>query len=431
MADITFPLREHQRDVHKARKRFGACVMHRRGGKSVYAVARLIEDLCAHDVPGYKLHYCGPTYKQTKSIAWAYVCKFAESLPGSTLNIQELKLTLRSGATLELLGAESIDSLRGRYSQGIVVDEAQLMPVSHWLYVIRALLADRGGWALISGTPASKHNLLYWATQQEGWAYTCHTVEQTTALEPEEIADIRAGLSEEAWQQEFMCSFTAALVGAFYAREMGELERGGRYTTVRFDPTMPVVAALDLGWRDLMPCIFAQVAGSELRIIGQITYNFTSLPDILENWAKVLTYRPQRVILPHDARVHELGSGKTRQEVIEALGYETSICVNQSLDEGIEAVKVKLRNIWIDKENASDTFEALSAYRSKLNEVAGVYSKAPLHDWASHTSDAVRYLVLGDHRIEGLHSGPAKPLGSSNYGKEIGQRRGFKRSDHR
>ena len=387
--------------------------MHRRAGKSVYCVAKLMEE--ASNAPGSaQFHYVGPSIKQTKAIAWRYAQDMARTIPGTKLNQADLKVTFPSKATLELLGVENIDSLRGRYSDGIVLDEAQLMPVSHWTYVIRPLLADRQGWAFVTGTPAGKHNLLGWAYEQPNFYTRLLRYDETGALPASEIEDMRHGMSAEAWSQEMECSFTAALQGAYYAELLRNMVAEGRYTDVRYDEALPVVAALDLGHRDLMPVVFAQEVGTETRIIGHKTYQFTSLPDMLTDW-RSLPFPVDRVILPHDARVRELGSGKTRQEVFEGRGYQTVIAPNQSLLEGIEGVRLFLPHVWIDQSSCALLFEALSGYRSEYKEDRGVFSVTPLHSWESHHADAFRYLALGDRNVNTWAAGPRDTRGIKTY----------------
>ena len=162
-----------------------------------------------------------------------------------------------------------------------------------------------------------------------------------------------------------------------------------------------------------MPCVFHQMVGTEHRIIWHRAYNFTSIVDMLKDW-RTLPFEVDRVILPHDARVTDLGGGKTRQERFEAAGYQTVLAPNQSLNEGIEAVRQALPHMWIDRDNAYDVFEALGSYRSEMVELRGVYKSAPIHDIFSHCSDAVRYLILGDH--SNTQNAGFGPKGKTSFG---------------
>lgn len=367
--------------------------MHRRAGKSVFCCARLVE--AATQNPRHAYHYLGPTYRQTKAIAWRYAKDMAQAV-GATASASDLKLEFPNGATIELLGASEIDSLRGRFSNGIVIDEAQLLSEELWAYVIRPILADRAGWAFLTGTPAGWHNLLGWSQRQEQFFRCVMPYSETQALSEAEVEDMRRGMSEAAFDQEMRCSFDAALQGAFYRNELNELFNEGRYTAVKYDDRHPVMAALDLGYRDAMAWIFAQSVGTELHAIGCRTFHFTSLPDQIRQLRQDLGFTIDRILAPHDVEVHELGTGLTRRDVLEEHGYSVETVPNQSIDEGIEASRQLLRHVWIDQENASELYEALSAYRAVYDERRQVYHKQPLHDWSSHLADAFRMLALGD-----------------------------------
>lgn len=403
---VRFQLRDHQRSVRDSPARFRVPVMHRRAGKSVFCVAYLMSE-CSKAQRGFKAHYLGPSYKQTAAIAWQYAIQMAQAIGGCTINKAELKITFQTGATLELLGGENADSLRGRYSNLIVIDEAQLLPQSLWAYVIRPLLADREGRAIISGTPAGWHNLLGWAYKQGealgDWESFLFRYDQTDALDPKELDSMRREMSPEAFAQEMECDFNAAIQGAFYAAQMRGMMDGGRYGIVRHDKALPVIAALDLGHTDLMPVLWAQEHGTELRVIHGHAYQFTSIPDMVSHWRSEGFPHPDLVILPHDARVRDLTSGSTRQQVFEDLGFQTVIAPKLSLLEGIEMTRRTLEHTWIDRENAGTLFEALGQYRSDLNEQTGVTKLTPLHDWASHWADAFRYLVTGDRQTGSIY----------------------------
>lgn len=399
---VTFKLRDHQRTIKQSGARFKVPVLHRRAGKSVLFCALLMNCATAGKA-GQQFHYVGPSIKQTKAIAWLYVTQMANVIPGCVLNQSELKVTFANKATLELLGVENIDSLRGRYSNGIVLDEAQLMPSSHWTYVIRPLLADRKGWAVIGGTPAGWHNLLgdsyRKAEDLAGWERFLFKHDATGALPDDEIESMRADMSEQAWKQEMECDFNAAIEGAFYAREIQALSDSGRLTTVRYNDELPVTVSLDLGHSDLMPCLWAQNNGTEVHVIHSECYQFTSIPDMIKHWRDEVKIPIDRVILPHDARVRDLTSGNTREQIFQNMGLQTDIAPKLQLYEGIEQSRNLIKHLWIDKHHALTLYEALASYRSEKDETTGVVRLQPVHDWASHWADAWRYMATGDRFV--------------------------------
>jgi len=177
--------------------------------------------------------------------------------------------------------------------------------------------------------------------------------------------------------------------------QMVAADEGKRITTVKYDNSLPVVAAVDLGWSDAMVVGFWQTAGTEHRCLAAKAYHHTSVPDMIQDWKDNFEFPIDTVVLPHDARVHELGSGKTRQEVFHDQGCRTTICPGQKIHEGIAAVLQILPHMWFDKERTSMLREALLAYRSEFDEVKEVHRVTPVHDWSSHWADMVRYYALG------------------------------------
>jgi len=101
-------------------------------------------------------------------------------------------------------------------------------------------------------------------------------------------------------------------------------------------------------------------------------------------------------ILPHDVRVRELGSGKSRLETLGALGVTNiEIAPQISLDDGIQATRLSLPNTWFDEAKCGRGLEALRQYRQDWDEKGKTWRSRPLHDWTSHSADAFRYLAIG------------------------------------
>ena len=100
-------------------------------------------------------------------------------------------------------------------------------------------------------------------------------------------------------------------------------------------------------------------------------------------------------MLPHDARVQELGSGKTRVETLTALGIRPRVLAQHRLEDGINAARLLLPRCWFDAEKCARGLEALRHYRCEWDERRQAFRERPLHDWSSHAADAFRYLAMG------------------------------------
>lgn len=406
---LDIKLRPHQLQIYNDPARFQVRVVHRRFGKTFLSVVELLVEALQTTKRDWRGYYIAPTYTMAKAIAFDYLKSFVAAVPGCAVNESELRLDFHNGARIQLLGAEKYDSLRGRYADKIVLDETAMVPSVAWTTVLSPMLSDRKGSCVFTGTPMGMHNLFYDVWDYAGgdddeWSRVLLTHEDTGVIDPKEVKRLQRTLNEAEFAQEMMCSWNAALRGAYFSKDMAEAEAAGRVTTVAHDKMLPVNVALDLGWSDAMVAIFHQQAGTEHRIIDCRTYEQTSIPDMILDWRQ-LPWPIDTVILPHDAKVTELGTGKTRQQVFHEMGCNTTICPNQKIHEGISAVRDLLPHCWFAKDATKTLREALNSYRSEFDEVRGVHKMTPLHDWSSHYADAMRYLAIGRPNTNAI-SGP-------------------------
>ena len=119
----------------------------------------------------------------------------------------------------------------------------------------------------------------------------------------------------------------------------------------------------------------------------------------MEHYVKVLKEKPYAYtndnIFPHDIRVHELGSGKSRLDMLAAMGVRGRVLPRTSVDDGIAAVRLLLPKCRFDSEKCAKGLEALRQYQKAWDDVRKEFMPRPLHDWTSHAADAFRYLACG------------------------------------
>ena len=174
---------------------------------------------------------------------------------------------------------------------------------------------------------------------------------------------------------------------------MQKVISSGRLRNVPYDPTLPVQIAMDLGMADSTVIWFVQQSTSEVRVIDLMEFKGTGLPEIVKE-LNDKPYRYSQVIVPHDAAVRELGTGKSRLEVMQELGMDPELAPRLSVDDGIMAVKSFLPRCYFDKTNCAEGVKALRRYRTEYNEERKVFSNKPLHYWTSDFADAFRYLAI-------------------------------------
>jgi hypothetical protein len=121
------------------------------------------------------------------------------------------------------------------------------------------------------------------------------------------------------FDQEYFCSFTAGMPGSYYAKLMDDAEKDGRICRVPHEPRLPVHTAWDLGMGDSTAIIFFQLVGLECRVIHYYENSGVGVDHYVQHLDK-LGYKYGEHVLPHDAEVRELGTGRSRLEVLESLG---------------------------------------------------------------------------------------------------------------
>jgi phage terminase large subunit len=399
--EIDYKPRDQIRAFHNRKERFAIIVAHRRFGKTVAAINDLIRSCFEIDRPNVRVAYIAPYLSQAKAVAWDYALEFTRDIPEIKVNHSELRIDFLNGARFRLFGADNYNAMRGLYFDAVVLDEMADFPASAWSNVIRPALADRRGSATFISTPKGKNEfweLWHEAQDDPNWFTAMLKASDTSILDQEELDEARRTMGDDRYEQEFECSFEAAIQGAFYAKEMKEATEDGRITRVPYDRAASVITAWDLGIGDSTAIWFAQFVGQEIRIIDYYENSGVGL----DHYAKVLLdkeYHYEQHILPHDVQVKELGTGKSRLETLDALGIRNiEIAPKLAVEDGIQAARTMIPKCWFDADNCTRGVEALRQYRRDFDEKLKTWRGRPLHDWTSHGADAFRYLAVGYRR---------------------------------
>jgi phage terminase large subunit len=396
---IDYQARAQFHAFHRRRERFACIVAHRRAGKTVACVHDLQRGALTSDQERPRFAYLSPYLRQSKQVAWDYLraAMTASRALGASVHETELRVDYPNGGQVRLFGADNPDALRGIYLDGVVLDEYADMDPRVWSEIIRPALADRRGWAVFIGTPKGRNaffDLWRRAQTEPGWFSLMLKASETGLIAEEELMLARRDLSEAQYAQEFECSFDAAVVGAYYGALMRQAEADGRIAGVPYDPAALVWTAWDLGIRDATAIWFAQIVGREIRIID---YYEASGVD-LGHYARELMARPYAYaghIVPHDAQAKELGTGKSRLEVLAGLGLKgITLAPVHRVEDGINAVRVVIPRCWFDARKCARGIDALRLYRAQHDDKHAILRPHPVHDWSSHAADAFRYLAM-------------------------------------
>ncbi len=394
---IPYKPREPQLQIHQAmeKDRFVVAVAHRRMGKTVAALNELIRSAMNNEQQNPRYAYIAPTYSQAKRVAWDYLTYFARPLDAKA-NIAELRVDFFD-RRIQLYGSDNPDSLRGQYFDGVVLDEIGDQNPKIWNEIIRPALADRKGWCLFIGTPKGNNHfkeLFDRAGQEEGWSALQFKASETKLLDEKELWAAKKEMGDDKYNQEFECSFNAAVEGSYYGKLLNDLEEKGRMCPIDRDDLCRTYVAWDLGMGDSTALFVAQVTGQEIRIMDYVENHGQGL-DWYVGWLKDNKWHQAEQLLPHDVEVRELGTGKSRLEVLREAGLDVRVLPRLSVEDGIQAVRRMIPKCWFNMPQVKQGLDCLRNYRREYDEKRNVFYDKPMHDWASHGSDAFRYLALG------------------------------------
>jgi phage terminase large subunit len=385
-------------------------VWHRRSGKEKACLNAMIKE-SQRRKGGY--YYMFPELKQGRRILWDGIDKdgtrFLDHIPNELIeskNDQEMKIVLKNGSVFNILGSDQYNSNVGSNPVMIVFSEYSLCDPNAWgLY--RPILAENDGIAVFNFTPRGENHAfdLYNLAMDDPkqWFAQRLTVDDTNViskevLEQERKEIIRLYGNDALFKQEYYCDFTVPIAGAYYADQISNAYAEGRVTRVVYEPKMPVYTYWDLGINDTTAIWYLQKVGNELRLIDYSCANGKSLLDWIKE-VKEKNYLYADHYAPHDIKVREFTSGKSRWDTAKEHGILFRVASKLPINEGIEAVRQIFSKCWFDHKKCKEGIEALKSYHKEYDESRKCYNDRPYHDWSSNGADAFRYLAASvDHR---------------------------------
>lgn len=227
-----------------------------------------------------------------------------------------------------------------------------------------------------------------------------------SVLEDERI-HAKATMREDEYRHIWEGRCKPAVDGAIYFDEVAKAEREGRIRDVPNDVMLKTHAIWDLGWNDSMSIILVQRSASELRIVDYIEDSHRTLADYVMT-LKAMPLNWGTHYLPHDGFHKDYKTGKSAQEILEALGCAVEQTPNMGIEEGIKAARMTFERIYFDKQKVARLIECLKRYRRHINKQTNEAGSA-LHDEFSHGADAFRYACIVADAL-GNSNGSVKPI---------------------
>lgn len=419
--------------------RHAELIWHRRAGK---------DDVCLHwaakqmlKSPGSYWHML-PLANQVRKAIWDAVNshtgrrRIHDAFPSELFDYRETDMFIRckvNGSTWQCIGSDNYEGAIGSSTKGIVYSEwAQANPSARGY--LRPMITENNGWQIFITTPRGKNHAYQTfkaAKANPNQFAQLLTIHDTKALTPaqlyDELMEYVGTYGEEMglalYEQEYECSFEAAILGAIWGKEMQKAEREGRICNVPHDPNYPVHVATDLGRRDDFSAWWYQVIGGEIRVLehwadtGQDPDSFATqllgtvthinivngnieveYGDDLKELSYRKAYNYGAIGLPHDGAAKTFAAkGKSVEEQLAAVFGWKKILVLPALSkqDQLQAGRKAIQRAFFDHKCEADMgIEGLKQYHREWDDDRKMLKDSPEHDWSSHRADAWMQLAV-------------------------------------
>ena len=405
--------------------RLAELVWHRRSGKDEIMLHRTA---CAafERTAGY--WHMLPQYAQARKAIWDAVNphtgkkRIYEAFPHELragIDNTKMILRLKGGSTWQVVGSDNPDSLVGSTPAGIVYSEWALSNPNVRAY-LRPIVAENNGWQCFITTPRGRnhaHTTMQAAKRimdagGDAFAQVLDAYE-TGVLTAERLeTELRAYIDEfgedygrAKFEQEYGCSFDAAVLGAILARSIGLAEKQGRIgDDVVFDPMgAPLEITADLGRRDTATWWFWQPQMGGHQIVDYDGGWGIDAEEWCDRLAKKIDQYKRfsgralgRIWLPHDARAKTFAAKRSAVEIfVSKFGSDhVAMVPRSSIADRVNAARVLIPRIRFNATNCQRGLDGLRSWKYEYNEETKIFSSDPVHDWASHDGDGFSYGCL-------------------------------------
>lgn len=396
-------------------------VWHRRAGKDEVTLNALIRR--SQNRIGTYWH-CLPEYTQARKALWDQVNqstgrrRLDEIFPPDAIEVRrdtDMFIKFKWGSTFQLIGSDNYNATVGAGPVWISYSEWALANPSAYAYHQPMLLESKGKAVFITTPRGNNHakQTYDYAVKSPRWFAQTLTVHDTGIFTEEQLAEVRATLEAQYgidfgrayFEQEYLCSFSGAMVGAYFGAEIAKAEREGRICEVPVNELYPVHTCWDLGKAVNNPIWCFQVVGGLLRIVDF----YVPESEDIEQWVAWLDERGYRGndYVPHDIVVTEWGSRRTRFETLVMLKRKPVRIAKVSVADGLQAGRTAINAAVFDAERTERGVEGLKSYRREWDDELKTFKENPLKDWAEHIGSAWRYLGLAWREVQPVK--PAEP----------------------
>ncbi len=189
--------------------------------------------------------------------------------------------------------------------------------------------------------------------------------------------------------------YQAAPKGAYFAELLATARLERRIGHIPAEPLLETHVGFDLGNGPNMCLVFTQWIGKEVRIVETLAGNDEAASEGWPWYIRELKRRKYvygKIILPHDARIRQRSTGKGDEAALIEAGFNTTVVPRMDPGERVKLIQRFLPSCWIDENKCADGLRSWKSYCEDYDEKLRI-SRGPLHNWASHYSDALGHVA--------------------------------------
>lgn len=336
--------------------------------------------------------WLAPT-QQMASQVWRDLKTVCAPLPGVQVKEAERRIDMMNGGMLAVRSTFHADYLRGAGLDLAVLDEAAYMDAAVWPEVVRPMLVERGGGALLMSSPNGRN--WFWQVYQQGldpankqWKSFHYTSYDNPLISPDELDDIKRMTPARVWRAEYLAEFVD---------DEGQVFRGIREAATAPLDAQPIpgrryVAGLDWGrHKDYTAIVIIDAESREVVALDrfrQMTWSLQRgrLMALYEQWQPTVIW----------AEANSIGGPNIEALQAEGLPVRAFQTTHPSKTALIEALALAIEKEEIALLPDETLLNELAAYSMETLPAGGYRYSAPsgLHD------DTVIALALAWHGVK-------------------------------
>jgi len=333
---------------------------------------------------------------------------------------QEMRIEFLNGSAWQVVGSDRFDSLVGSTPAGIVYSEWALANPNARAY-FRPIIAENNGWQIFITTPRGRNHALttLQAARKTPGAFAqvldatqtdVFTKEQLQAELAAYIAEFGEEYGRAKFEQEYLCSFDAANLGAILARQIAEAEKRGRINdAIEYDPEgSPIEISADIGRRDTATWWFWQPVIGGYHVIDYDSGWGIDAEDWCERLARKLAGRRLgKIWLPHDARAKTFAAKRSAVEIFVGCfgAAHVAITPRSSVADRINAGRVMTQRVAFHETLCQNGLDGLRAWSFEYDDEKKTFGSEPRHDWACFIADTQVRTDCGNYPIQSMRPG--------------------------